>query len=123
MKSSSLILFLAIAGPLACLVLTARGEGEADYETFLRYADSPVVEADWKLTRARVIYKGAPATHEERYRVIPCVARMPDGTLVVAVEPGGHKPIFIRSSDGARTWSKPYKGVLAEDARDGTSRL
>jgi len=99
------------------LVSPVLGEGEADYEIFLRYADSPVVEADWKLTRARVIYKGAPATHEERYRVIPCVARMLDGTIVVAVEPGGHKPIFIRSSDGARTWSRPYQGVLGEEVR------
>ena len=117
MKSSSLVLILAVAGMLEYPAATALGEGEADYEIFLRYADSPVVEADWKLTRARVVYKGAPATHEERYRVIPCVARMLDGTIVVAVEPGGHKPIFIRSSDGARTWSRPYQGVLGEEVR------
>jgi len=80
----------------------------------LRYSGSPVVEAEWKSTRPRVVYKGAHATHEERYRVIPCVTRMPDGTLVVVVEPGGNKPIFIRSTDGAKTWSKPYRGVLAE---------
>ena len=113
MKSSFLVLVLVTMVWCA----TARPGGEADYEIFLRYADSPVVEADWKLTRARVVYKGAPATHEERYRVIPCVARMLDGTIVVAVEPGGHKPIFIRSTDGARTWSRPYQGLLEEEVR------
>jgi hypothetical protein len=117
MKSSFPRLLLAIGCTLACLEATARGEGEADHEIFLRYADSPAVEADWKLTRARVVYKGAPATHEERYRVIPSVARLLDGSLVVAVEPGGHKPIFICSSDGARTWSQPYRGVLGEEVR------
>ena len=51
MKSSFLVLVLVTMAWCA----TARPEGEADYEIFLRYADSPVVEAEWKLTRARVV--------------------------------------------------------------------
>ena len=117
MKCILFNLLLMGVGTVTCLPMTAHGEGEADYQIFLRYADSPVVEADWTLTRARVIYKGAPATHEERYRVIPCMARLPDGTLVVAVEPGGHEPIFIRSSDGAKTWSQPYQGALGSEVQ------
>ena len=93
---------------------TASAEGDADYRLFLRYAGSPVIEAEWKPTRSKVIYKGPPATHEERYRVIPCVTRMLDGTIIALVEPGGNKPIFIRSTDGAQTWSKPYQGTLGE---------
>lgn len=90
---------------------------EPDHELFLRYSESPVVETNWIMTPARQIYRGAPATHEDRYRVIPCVAKLRDGTIVVVVEPGGNKPIFIRSTDGAKTWSKPYQGVLGEDVR------
>ena len=89
---------------------TALAEGDADYRLFLRYAGSPVVEAEWRPTRSKVIYKGPPATHEERYRVIPCVTRMLDGTIIALVEPGGNKPIFIRSTDGAKTWSKTLSG-------------
>jgi len=90
---------------------------EPDHLLFLRYAKSPVVETNWTMTKARRIYQGAPASHEDRYRVIPSVVRLLDGTIVVAVEPGGDKPIFIRSTDGAKTWSKPYRGVLAEGVR------
>ena len=96
---------------------TVLAEGDADYRLFLRSADSQVKEVEWKPTQPRVVYKGAPATHEERYRVIPCVTRIPDGTVIVLVEPGGNKPIFIRSTDGAKTWSKPYRGVLSEEVR------
>ena len=90
---------------------------EPDHEIFLRYTNSSVVEASWTMTKARQVYQGAPATHEDRYRVIPCVVRLLDGTMVVVVEPGGDKPIFIRSTDGAKTWSKPYRGVLGEGVR------
>ena len=90
---------------------------EPDHEIFLRYTNSSVVEANWTMTKARQVYQGAPATHEDRYRVIPCVVRLLDGTMVVVVEPGGDKPIFIRSTDGAKTWSKPYRGVLGEGVR------
>jgi hypothetical protein len=107
----------ALTLAIANMGTTAWSDGGADYRIFLRYAGLPVEEAEWKLDKPRVIYKGAPATHEERYRVIPCVTRMPDGTLVVVVEPGGNKPVFIRSTDGAKTWSKPYRGVLAEGVR------
>ena len=96
---------------------TGWAEGDADHSLFLRYAGSAVVEAEWKPTRSKVIYKGPPATHEERYRVIPCVTRMLDGTIVALVEPGGNKPIFIRSTDEAKTWSKPYRGILADGVR------
>ena len=61
---------------------TVLAEGDADYRLFLRSADSQVEEVEWKPTQPRVVYKGAPATHEERYRVIPCVTRMPDGTVI-----------------------------------------
>ena len=117
MKHLLFSLLLMGIGTSVYLPTITHGEGEADYQIFLRYTDSPVMETDWELTRARVIYQGASATHEERYRVIPCVARLSDGTLVVAVEPGGHEPIFIRSTDGAKTWSKPYQGVLGKEVQ------
>jgi hypothetical protein len=90
---------------------------EPDHELFLRYSESTAVETNWTMTPARQIYQGAPATHEDRYRVIPCVVKLRDGAIVVVVEPGGNKPIFIRSTDGAKTWSKPYQGVLGEGVR------
>lgn len=109
---------------LAALILTseyfgsvALAEGGEDYRIFLRYIDSTVTEVAWEPTESRIIYKGRPATHEERYRVIPCVVRMPDGTIIVLVEPGGNKPIFIRSTDGAKTWSEPYQGSLLEGVK------
>ena len=49
--------------------------------------------------------------------MIPCVTRMLDGTIIALVEPGGNKPIFIRSTDGAKTWTKPYRGLLTEGVR------
>lgn len=105
------LVVMAVAGTAAF------PEGGADHRLFLRYAEAPIQEVEWKQTKPRVIYKGAPATHEERYRVVPCVTRMRDGTLIVLVEPGGHKPIFIRSSDAGKTWSKPYRGILDNDVR------
>ena len=95
----------------------ALAEGGEDYRIFLRYADSTVTETSWEPTKSWIIYKGRPATHEERYRVIPCVVRMPNGTIIALVEPGGSKPIFICSTDGAKTWSKPYQGILLENVK------
>jgi len=92
-------------------------EGGEDYSLFLRYADSEVPETRWTPTKPRLIYEGAPATKEDRYRVIPCLVRMSDGTLVLAAEPGGQKPIFIRSTDGGQTWSEPYTGDLMDGVR------
>jgi len=83
---------------------------EPDHELFLRYSESNVVETNWTMTPARQIYQGAPATHEDRYRVIPCVVKLHDGTIVVAVEPGGNKPIFIRSTDGAKPGPNRIRG-------------
>lgn len=103
---------------IACTLLgSSLFSEEPDHLLFLRYAKSPTAESHWAMTKARRIYQGAPASHEERYRVIPCVTRLLDGTIVVCVEPGGNKPIFIRSVDGAKTWSKPYRGQLAEGVR------
>ena len=107
------VVVLAVWG----LGTTIYAEGGADHRLFLRSAGSHVEEAEWKPARPRVVYKGALATHEERYRVIPCVTRMSDGTIIVLVEPGGNRPIFIRSTDGAKTWSKPYRGVLKKGVR------
>ena len=78
------------------------------------FAD-PVAEATWKPTAARVIYTGDP--DGQRYRVLPRVVRLLDGTLIAQMERGSHKrtPIFIRSTDGAKTWSKPYPGVMAKE--------
>jgi len=98
----------------ACAALPTVTADDEDYQLFLRYADSEVSEAPWKPTAPRLIYRGPPATKEERYRVIPCLVRLPDGTLVAVVEPGGRKPVFLRSTDGGKTWSKPYPGVLLE---------
>ena len=92
----------------------ALAEGGKDHGLFLRHVDSAVTETAWRPTKSRVVYKGPPATKEGRYRVIPCVVRMLDGTLVAVVEPGGEKPVFIRSTDGAKTWSEPYRGILQE---------
>ena len=74
-----------------------------------------VEEAAWKPTEARVIYEGDP--NGTRYRVLPRVVRLLDGTLIAQMERGSHQrtPIFIRSTDGAKTWSKPYAGVMAEE--------
>jgi hypothetical protein len=92
-------------------------EGDEDYRLFLRYADSVVQEVQWKPTEPRLIYEGPPASKEDRYRVIPCLVRMPNGTLVALVEPGGRRPVFIQSTDGGITWSKPYRGELQEGVR------
>ena len=75
----------------------------------------PVVGAAWKPTAARVIYEGDP--NGQRYRVLPRVVRLLDGTIVAQMERGSHNrtPIFIRSTDGARTWSSPYRGVMAKE--------
>ena len=97
----------------ACLF----AEGGADYRLFLRYANSKVPETSWTPTQPRLIYEGVPATKEERYRVVPCLVRMLDGTLVLAAEPGGGEPVFIRSTDGGNTWSDPYTGKLQEGVR------
>ena len=107
------ILFLCNAG-LGSLVFA---EGEKDYELFLRYSDSMVQEVEWKPTKPRLIYQGPPASQEERYHVVPCLVRMLDGTLVALVVPGGDRPIFIQSTDGGKTWSKPYLGVLQDGVR------
>ena len=77
-----------------------------------------VPESTWELSESRIIYKGE--SDMPRYSVIPCVVRMSDGTLVALVEPGNmgprtpHAPIFIRSTDGGKTWSDPYKAVWPE---------
>ena len=106
---------------IASFILCAGGNPvvseEPDHELFLRFKNSPVVEANWQMTAAHRIYQGAPASHEDRYKVIPCVVKLRDGTIVVAVEPGGTKPVFIHSRDGAKTWSKPYQGVLGDGVR------
>ena len=111
------IVLTALAVVFKGLGSLASAEGDADYRLFLRYAGSSVAEAEWRPTRTKLFYKGPPATHEERNRVIPCVTRMPNGTMIALVEPGGHKPIFLRSTDGAKTWSKPYLGLLGEGVR------
>lgn len=46
--------------------------------------------------------------------MLPSVVRLLDGTLVAMVEPIKH--IFIRSTDGGKTWSKPYIGVSPKDS-------
>jgi len=107
------ILFLCNAG-LGSLVFA---EGEKDYELFLRYSDSKVQEVEWKPTKPRLIYQGPPASQEERYHVVPCLVRMLDGTLVALVVPGGDRPVFIQSTDGGKTWSKPYVGILQDGVR------
>ena len=110
-------MLMVLASAFGSFETTTFAEGGADHRLFLQHEGSPVVEAEWKPTRSKVIYKGAPATHEERYRVIPCVTRMLDGTIIALVEPGGNKPIFIRSTDGAKTWTKPYRGLLGKGVR------
>jgi len=90
--------------------LSSCAEVGGEHELFLRHVDSTVQEAMWKPSEPRVVYVGQPATHEERYRVIPCIVRMRDGTLVALVEPGKN-PVFIRSTDGGTSWSEPYTGV------------
>ena len=107
------ILFLCNAS-LGSLVFA---EGEKDYELFLRYSDSMVQEVEWKPTKPRLIYQGPPASQEERYHVVPCLVRMLDGTLVALVVPGGDRPVFIQSTDGGKTWSKPYVGILQDGVR------
>ena len=116
--------FKVAPGAVAILCLCAGhpgpavfAEGGEDHRLFLRYTNSEVPEARWKPSEPRVIYRGPPADKEDRYRVVPCLVRMLDGTLVAAVEPGGHKPVFIRSTDGGKSWSKPYQGVLQEGVR------
>lgn len=99
------------------LTPAAFAEGDADYRQFLRYVETDVTETAWTPTKPQLIYQGQPATKQERYRVIPCVVRMLDGTLITLVEPGGNKPIFIRSTDGAKTWSQPYSGTLQKGVR------
>ena len=42
---------------------------------------------------------------------------MLDGTLVALVVPGGDRPVFIQSTDGGKTWSKPYAGILQDGVR------
>jgi len=99
----------------ACTVPSVLEADDEDHLLFLRYADSEVLESPWIPTEPRRIYRGPPATREDRYRVVPCLVRLPDGTLVAVVEPGGHEPVFLRSTDGGKTWSQPYPGVLPQD--------
>ncbi len=107
-------IFFALNTGLGLLVYA---EGEKDYELFLRYSDSEVQEVEWKPTKPRLIYQGPPASKEDRYHVVPCLVRMLDGTLVALVVPGGHRPVFIQSTDGGKTWSKPYVGILQDGVR------
>ena len=97
--------------------LAVLADGGEDHRLFLRYTNSQVQEARWKPAEPRVIYRGPLANKEDRYRVVPCLVRMLDGTLVAAVEPGGSKPVFMRSIDGGNSWSTPYQGILQEGVR------
>ena len=75
--------------PILCLAIARTGsaayaEGGDDHRLFLRYVESPVAEVAWKPSESQVIYTGPPANKEERYRVIPCVVRMPPEELLDA---------------------------------------
>lgn len=73
----------------------------------LMRASAEAPSEDPVVTRADVVYDAGPG-------LTPIVARAANGDLVVSFDTGGGDAMpdgtipFIRSSDGGKTWSKPY---------------
>ena len=61
---------------LSVIAVLGFGSGLSDRVAF----GSPVEEVEWKLSETSEIYRGDPSGH--RYRVLPRVVRMLDGTIV-----------------------------------------
>ncbi|HCK13854.1 TPA: hypothetical protein DHW51_07015, partial [Candidatus Poribacteria bacterium] len=70
------------------------------------------METPWIPAKSQIVYQ---AQSDENVAQ-PCIVRMLDGNLIILVQQKGNEPIFIRSTDGGRTWSQPYSGILPDGA-------
>lgn len=92
-------LFLSVCLTIGCTLTNASAEP---------MAGDPVI------TRADIVYDSGPG-------LTPIAARAANGDLVVSFDTGGGDAMprgtipFIRSSDGGKTWSKPYIVYKSDD--------
>ena len=70
------------------------------------------METPWIPAKSQIVYQ----TQSDENVAQPCIVRMLDGNLIILVQQKGNEPIFIRSTDGGRTWSQPYSGILPDGA-------
>ena len=70
-----------------------------------------MIETPWTPTESQIVYRIQPDEHVAQ----PCIVRLLDGSLIILVQQTGSGPIFIRSADGRKTWSEPYRGILPNE--------